>query len=190
MNKYSDKDTTNQYQAYSTGINEKYFIRTRPDPSDTMCTFVITKSPINETTQTCISAPHEHKPCNATIQITISNEARQCDPTKGECTQYSTNPNCTLTKNYVAPKCTAWNLNTQKHHNGGWFSICKTDTVNVSCTVGSTVAYQPCGTDYYFACDGKDTHGWNWSCTNYTPMEPAIYQCKFPHYSYNDGCKA
>lgn len=67
MNKYADKDTQNQFQAYSTGIKDKYFITTRPDPSDSMCTLVKTKQPVNPTTETCISAPKDQTVCMTTI---------------------------------------------------------------------------------------------------------------------------
>lgn len=72
LNKYGDKDTQTQFQAYNQGISSKYSIITKPDPSDSNCTQIIKKVPIGESTKSCISANKQSGKCNNTITPSFS----------------------------------------------------------------------------------------------------------------------
>ena len=70
LNKYTDKDTQTQLQAYTSGISTRYQMTVAPDPTNKDCAIVKRKKPINETIQTCTSTQEQHttqSQCNNTI---------------------------------------------------------------------------------------------------------------------------
>lgn len=190
LNKYGDKDTQTQFQAYNQGISSKYSIITKPDPSDKNCTQITRKVPINESTKSCIASDHAQSSCHALIMVTVNSEIKQCDPTQGECTQYSTNPNCTLVQDYTPATCKQYT-----YFNN--YGSCKVG--QSSCDVPSTFHTPGCGgsTGRDYVCGTCSTGGdtgdhngcWGQTCSKWEPIKPAVYQCKYPNYGYSDGCK-
>lgn len=67
INKYGDKDTQSQIQAYTQGISTRYLMSVAPDPIDKSCSIVKRKNPINQTTASCISSAKQQNQCNNTI---------------------------------------------------------------------------------------------------------------------------
>jgi hypothetical protein len=67
LNKYGDKDTQTQIQAYTQGLSTRYLISVTPDPSDQACSIVKRKSPVNQSTATCIAGSNQQSQCNNII---------------------------------------------------------------------------------------------------------------------------
>lgn len=67
LNRYGDKDTQTQIQAYTQGVSTKYQITVTPDPSDSQCMISKRKVPINQTIATCVSSLKENAQCQNTI---------------------------------------------------------------------------------------------------------------------------
>jgi hypothetical protein len=181
LNKYGDKDTQTQYQAYNQGISGKYSIITKPDPSDSNCTQVIRKVPIGESTKTCVASASQQTQCHSTISISLG--YHDCDPTNNTCTTWQSNPDCKLVKPYIPSSCVTWSYNI-------WYGCTSVTTIN--CANNSTFS-SPCwcgrGTETRL-CDGTDYidgRGSNPVCINRTQVQLATYACK--QVSYSDGCK-
>ena len=68
LNKYGDKDTQAQLQAYGTGISTKYYLTVRPDPADSSCSFVTHKVAINSQSHQCISSAHTQTACDTSLK--------------------------------------------------------------------------------------------------------------------------
>lgn len=110
LNKYGDKDTQTSIQAYRQGISEKYYIAVRPDPSDTQCSYVTRKLPINSTEYFCNAALKDNTECNNTItpsylakctssQKITDRKQRPSDPT-GHCDFINVILSCNANGNY------------------------------------------------------------------------------------------
>lgn len=97
LNKYGDKDTQTQLQAYSSGISGKYLISVRPDPNDSVCSYIKTRKPINPTSVTCEAALSTKRTCNIRIIPRVEHRTVTCSVNDNSCNQYSSNPNCSLT---------------------------------------------------------------------------------------------
>ncbi len=67
LNKYGDKDTQRQLQAYTQGFSDKYWISTTPDPADATCSYIHKKAPINNTMHNCITGVKQQNQCSNTI---------------------------------------------------------------------------------------------------------------------------
>ena len=67
LNKYGDKDTQRQIQAYTQGFSSKYWISTTPDPADSTCSYIHRKAPINNTIHTCIAGIKQQNQCSNTL---------------------------------------------------------------------------------------------------------------------------
>lgn len=67
LNKYGDKDTQTQFQAYAQGISSRYAITIKPDPSNSACSFIMKKEPINAEIQECVSGRNAQNTCNTTL---------------------------------------------------------------------------------------------------------------------------
>lgn len=193
LNKYGDKDTQTQFQAYNQGISGKYSIITKPDPSDKNCTQVIKKVPIGEATKTCIASAHQQSQCHSNISISLA--YHDCDPNKNECNTWQSNPECKLVKPYIEGKCITWqfNIDIMKYWNPMFG--CGSETITASCNNGSTYSGKRCGNafnppqNFSMKCDGINNsyNARSWKCINREPGQMATYACKV--YSYSDGCK-
>lgn len=67
LNKYGDKDTQTQYQAYAQGISSKYQMKVMPDPNNSVCSLVTRKEAINSRTEMCIAGMHAQNMCSTTL---------------------------------------------------------------------------------------------------------------------------
>lgn len=67
LNKYGDKDTQTQYQAYAQGISSKYQMKVIPDPNNSACSLVTKKEAINAHDAMCISGMHAQNMCITTL---------------------------------------------------------------------------------------------------------------------------
>lgn len=187
LNKYGDKDTLTQIQAYSQGLSDKYYISTKPDLSDSSCTFVTRKVPINQSNVMCIASAHSQNTCNSNISINVN--YYDCDPTNGACNTYTNNKNCTLVRPYVAPVCTSYQAISNHGNCAQGFHV-------IDCVVPSSFRTPGCQDSggRVYQCGGCSTGGdpgdhnacWNQICTNWTQPTLATYQCKST--AYSDGC--
>ena len=185
LNKYGDKDTQAQFQAYSQGISAKYYISVKPDPADSSCSTITRKVPINQSLASCIASSHTQTTCNSTIAISL--DSHDCDPSTGGCNLYQNNPMCQLTRPYITAKCTGYSY---QFNYGG----CSVGTS--SCNVPSTFNTPGCDGSHgrTYTCGGCSSGGdagdhngcWNQKCSNWTPGQLASYACKV--YRYGDGC--
>ncbi len=101
LNKYGDKDTQRQIQAYSQGFSTKYLISVSPDPVDSSCSIVKRKSPINPSDRVCTAGSKEQTQCHNVM--TPSASQYTCDDSKGECEWLKNN--CTLIRPFVPGQC-------------------------------------------------------------------------------------
>lgn len=187
LNKYGDKGTQTQLQAYSQGISSKYYISVKPDPSDSSCSTVTRKVPVNQSTVTCTASAHSQDSCNSNISISLNHY--DCDPTNGACNTYINNKNCTLVRPYVAPVCTSY----KAYANHG---NCAQGLAVLTCNVPSSFRTPGCSDSggRVYQCGGCSTGGdpmdhnacWGQTCTNWTQATLATYQCKAA--TYSDGC--
>lgn len=188
LNKYTDKDTQNELQAYSHNVSEQYYIHTRPDPSSSSCTYVSRKKPINSSTHECIAAPHDQLYCHIKAMVTINTNSYQCNPNNGGCDKYKSNQLCTLIRDYKPQSCTEWNYDAPGTHLKN--RICKTNRNTGHCVAGQQVGYRiDCKHGFDSGLCGVDKNI-NWTCTNYQPEELAVYSCKEPQYNKEDECAA
>jgi len=67
LNKYGDKDTQTQIQAYTQHISSKYLISVSPDPTDKECSIVKRKQAINTTIHTCDAGLNTGQTCLTVI---------------------------------------------------------------------------------------------------------------------------
>ncbi len=67
LNKYGDKDTQRQLQAYTQGFSSRYWISTTPDPIDATCSYIHRKAPINNTMHNCTAGVKQQNQCSNTI---------------------------------------------------------------------------------------------------------------------------
>lgn len=181
LNKYGDKDTQTQFQAYNQGISGKYSIITKPDPADSNCTQVTRKVPIGEATKTCVASAHQQSQCHSTISISLG--YHDCDPSKNGCTTWQSNPDCKLVKPYIPSACVTWSYSV-------WYGCTSVSTVTCA-NGGSLNSPGWCGSGSETRlCDGTDYgngRGTNPVCINRTQAQLATYACK--QVSYSDGCK-
>jgi hypothetical protein len=179
LNKYGDKDTQTQLQAYNHGISEKYYISVKPDPAASSCATITRKVPINKTIVSCIASAHTQTNCNASIGIWLS--TYECDPNNGSCNVYQ-NSDCKLVRPYVPAVCKTWSYTF-------WYG-CKT-TGSLTCAAGSTFSTPGwCGGGSETRlCNGTDYgegRGGHPTCVLYTQAQLAAYRCK--SFNYGDGC--
>lgn len=192
LNKYGDKDTQTQFQAYNQGISGKYSIITKPDPSDKNCTQVIKKVPIGEATKTCIASAHQQSQCHSTISISLA--YHDCNPKKNECNSWQSNPECKLVKPFIAGKC---NYDCDSSYNKGSSAYCPywegayvhdNNWVSGRCNIGDT--YYASAVKQTITCGtriGGTSPNWHVEFNACTDNQLATYACKV--YSYSDGCK-
>ena len=183
LNKYGDKDTLTQIQAYSNGVSQRYYIHVKPDPADSACSIITRKQPFNNTIASCVASSRSQINCNQTIVIKV--DTHECNPTKHECDSYVGNPDCTLSREYLPKLCKAWNISylypcELGHDNYAW---------NSSCNNGSNLTpVGACFRGRSMLCTDEDltAAGIAHSCTNWQYEQQAQYHCKV--YSYSDGC--
>lgn len=110
LNKYGDKDTQTQLQAYNTGVSQKYYMNVRPDPADSSCSYITKKVPISSTQPTCISDNKQSGKCYNVITPSFSMRCssgqsitdrvlRSADPT-GRCDYLTVKLSCDGGGNY------------------------------------------------------------------------------------------
>lgn len=180
LNKYGDKDTQTKLQAYTHGASTRYYLSVKPDPADSSCSKVTRKVPINATSALCVASSHTQSNCNSTIVIGLS--YHDCDPTKGECNNYQSNQDCSLTRPYIAPTCLRWRYSYYYGCTANGVLECNTGTeFRTDGWCGSHAEYRTCnGTDYGAGRGGNPT------CVQYSDAQLASYTCKVS--SYSDGC--
>ncbi|MBY0379410.1 MAG: hypothetical protein K2P99_03300 [Burkholderiales bacterium] len=111
LNKYGDKDTQTQIQAYTQGLSTRYLMSITPDPVDQSCSIIKRKSPINQSTATCISSTKQQDQCFNTITPSFSMRCsstqaisdrrwRQADPT-GHCDYIDVKLSCDTGGSYM-----------------------------------------------------------------------------------------
>lgn len=185
LNKYGDRDTQTQLQAYSQGISAKYYISVKPDPADSSCSTVTRKVPINQSNITCTASAHAQNTCHASISINLT--YHDCDPTTGGCSIYQSDSMCTLSRPYIAGKCTQYGYNANIGRCDVFYSTCEVNTVfrTPGCGDSGGRQYQ-CGGCFTGGDQGDHNGCWNQKCTNYSQPQLATYQCKTSNYS--DGC--
>jgi hypothetical protein len=191
LNKYGDKDTQTQLQAYSQGVSQKYSIKVMPDPTDSSCSKIIRKVPINSTTATCIASTHNQTKCNSIININLN--YYDCDSSKGQCGNYSGNPDCTMVRPFIQGTChydcdSSWHGGDSRYcpwwqgaynHDNNWVSgTCTIGQTYYASAVGQTVV---CGAN--IGAGSPNWHVWFNDCT---APQLATYACKI--YNYSDGC--
>ncbi len=215
LNKYGDKDTQRQIQAYTRGFSAKYQISVTPDPSDTQCMISKRKVPINQTISTCVAGLKEHKQCDNFIipsfqmsctssQIISERVHRVADPTQGQqCDFLNVKLSCDTNGAYKVF------LATEDCSHSGYSSSATTTFVptihqqagNVTLTPTWSQREDGCGGNnilslnfnYYCIENGDCSISFVASCNNY----PFIYKNQFNFsnlttkkyvYTYNKGC--
>ncbi|TXI94167.1 MAG: hypothetical protein E6Q33_00795 [Neisseriales bacterium] len=189
LNKYGDKDTLTQMQAYSQGITEKYYIGVRPDPSDTQCSYVTRKVPVNATTATCIATSHNQNTCNSIINLSVN--SYQCYTANNGCRTYQNNSDCKLIQAEVPWKCTyhySVDMCAGGNYSGDWSCVTTPTSTPPAITKPDGYTGGVCGGGNqqipgWGGCPWGSARETSKSCTQ---TKPAVYSCK--SYSYSDGC--
>jgi hypothetical protein len=191
LNKYGDKDTQTQLQAYNQGISTKYYISVKPDQSDSSCSTVTRKVPINQSTVSCIASSHTQTACNSMISISL--DYHDCDSSKGQCNNYQNNPDCKMVRPFIQGAChydcdSSWHGGDSRYcpwwqgaynHDNNWVSgTCTIGQTYFASAVGQNVV---CGTNI-----GGGSPNWHVWFNGCTPPQLASYACKVVN--YNDGC--
>lgn len=110
LNKYGDRDTQTQLQAYQTGVSDKYYISVRADPASSACSYVSKKVPVSSSAYFCTSDIKRGGQCYNSIQPSFSmscsssqtivdRQWRAADPT-GRCDYITVKLSCAGTGNY------------------------------------------------------------------------------------------
>ena len=182
LNKYGDKDTQTEFQAYKQNIASRFLILVKPDPSDSNCSLVTHKEAINQTIATCTSGIRLQTECSNIISP--SSQTYECDDSKLECEKYKRMNNCSLVRAFIPSKCTQYTMHS-------YYGSCKVGTY--SCNVPSIIHTPGCGgshgRDYQCGTcisDGDQDGCWGQWCSQHSSPQLALYQCKY--YSYSKGC--
>ena len=191
LNKYGDKDTQTQMQAYNQGISAKYYLSIKPDPTNSACSNITRKVPINQTSVTCIAATHTQNMCNATILTSL--DYHDCDPSKGECDSYQHSPDCKIVRPFIPSSC---HYDCDSSFRGTSSAYCPywknayghdANWVSGTCNIGDT--YYCSGVSKTVTCGnttGDKSPNWHVDFSGCTPSQLATYGCKI--YKYSDGC--
>ncbi|MBY0379408.1 MAG: hypothetical protein K2P99_03290 [Burkholderiales bacterium] len=126
-------------------------------------------------------------------EATRDTKTYNCDPTTGECNQYSSNPSCTLTKPYIQATC---HYDCDSSYHGGDSNYCPywqgaynhdNNWVSGTCNTGQT--YYANAVRQTITCGkniGNPSPGWHVSFSNCTNPQLAQYTCTTTH---QDSCQ-
>lgn len=211
LNKYGDKDTQTQIQAYTQGFAEKYNITIKPDPIDSACSTITRKEPINEVKATCIAGVKEQSRCSNTIIPSLS---MKCNSTQtiSDRTHRPTDPTGRCDYINVKLSCSSGNYNillaTEDCSHSGYSSQTSSSFIPNQQQQSGSMYLQPTwsgGSDgcsaatlvlqYNYYCDSSGTCNIDFSahCGNNQPFYSKYFNfssltTKEYNYQYVKGC--
>ncbi len=213
LNKYGDRDTQTQIQAYTQGLSTRYSISVSPDPADKLCSIVKRKIPINQSIATCTASSKQQNQCFNTItpsfsmtcsskQSLVDKRFRQADPT-GRCDYIDVQLSCNSNGSYLV-----FLASEDCSHQGFSSSATTSFTPNIQQQSGNLVltpTWSPggdgCGGgnivnlnfNYFCPINGDCLISFNATCGNNPPIYNNTFNfssltTKQYNYQYTKGC--